>query len=219
MSISRIRRAGAALVAAGSLAIASGCGGSDEGSSAAASADRPPDASSVPLIAPADRGPGLLRGSIEMIDGERLALSRLRGSVVLAVNTASRCGYTPQFEGLESLFRAKAASGFTIVGFPSNDFRQELAKDGAIADFCTLNYGVSFPMAARSRVTGPKANALFAAIAARPAPAGEEPAWNFTKYLIDRSGRLVARYPSSVEPDDPGLRGAVDRLLEEDRGL
>ena len=144
-----------------------------------------------------------------MIDGERLALSRLRGSVVLAVNTASRCGYTPQFEGLESLYRAKAASGFTIVGFPSNDFRQELAKDGAIADFCTLNYGVSFPMASRSRVRGPKANALFAAIAARPAPAGEEPAWNFTKYLIDRSGRLAARYPSSVEPDDPGLRGAV----------
>ena len=80
--------------------------------------------------------------------------------------------------------------GLTIVGFPSNDFRQELTGDGEIAKFCTLNYGVSFPMAARSRVTGPHANPLFAAIASRPAPTGEEPSWNFTKYLLDRSGRI-----------------------------
>lgn len=134
----------------------------------------------------------------------------------LAVNTASRCGFTPQFEGLEALYRSQRAKGFVVVGFPSND-HQELTKDGAIAEFCTLNYGVSFPMARKSRVTAPARNPLFAAIESRPAPAGEPPSWNFTKYLLDRSGRLVARSPSEVEPDDPGLRATLDRLLREGR--
>ena len=195
----------------------SACGAGDGGRAAPES---PAAAAATAAVAPpSGRGPSVLRGSVALIDGTSLRLPSLQGSVVLAVNTASRCGYTPQFEGLESLYASQRAAGLTIVGFPSNDFNQELAGDGEIKEFCTLNYGVSFPMAARSRVTGPKANPLFAAIAARPAPAGEEPSWNFTKYLIDRSGRLVARYPSSVEPDDPELRAAVDRLLAEDPGL
>lgn len=171
----------------------------------------------APEPAAVDRGPSVLRGSATLIDGTPMPLAGLRGRVVLVVNTASRCGFTPQFEGLEALYEAKRASGFAIVGFPSNDFRQELTADGEIAKFCTLNYGVSFPMTTKSHVTRPSANPLFAAIASRPGPAGEEPSWNFTKYLLDRSGRLVARYPSSVEPDDPELRSAIDRLLAEDR--
>ncbi len=215
MRLTRTGRVGAALCALGCAAALTACGGTDAAPSAAA----PATVASAPVADPGDRGPSVLRGRVTLIDGGALPLARLRGSVVLAVNTASRCGYTPQFEGLEALYEAHRAQGLTIVGFPSNDFRQELGANGEIADFCQLNYGVSFPMAERSRVTGPGANPLFAAIASRPAPAGEPPTWNFTKYLLDRSGRLVARFPSSVEPDDPGLRAAIARLLEEERDL
>jgi glutathione peroxidase len=168
---------------------------------------------------PGDRGAAVLTRPIPLLDGTRLAPARLRGRVVLAVNTASRCGFTPQFEGLEALYRSRGERGLVVVGFPSNDFRQELEGDDEIADFCALNYGVSFPMAAKSHVTGPDSNPLFAAIAARPAPAGEPPGWNFTKYLLDRDGRLVARFDSSVEPDDPVLLEAVDGLLQEQGDL
>jgi glutathione peroxidase len=198
-------------------ALITGCG---------ASGPEPPAADAAAATSPVaiaslagDRGPSLLQGRIEMIDGDTLPLTRLRGRVVLAVNTASRCGYTPQFESLEALHERRAGEGLAVIGFPSNDFRQELTADGEIADFCRLNYGVSFPMAASSRVTGPGANPLFAAIAARPGPAGEPPSWNFEKYLLDRSGRLVARFPSSVAPDDPALLSAVDTLLAEERGV
>ncbi|MBJ7456832.1 MAG: glutathione peroxidase [Thermoleophilia bacterium] len=218
MAHSSLRRAGAALALAACAVAITGCGGSDPGPTAAATVPRA--ATPAVAIAPADdRGPSLLRGRIELIDGEALPLSRLRGRVVLAVNTASRCGYTPQFEGLEALHESRAGKGLAVIGFPSNDFRQELADDGEIAEFCELNYGVGFPMAASSRVTGAGANPLFAAIAARPGPAGEPPDWNFEKYLLDRSGRLVARFDSSVEPDDPALLTAVDALLDEERQL
>ncbi len=160
----------------------------------------------------------MLRGRVALIDGTRLPLAGLRGSVVLVVNTASRCGFTPQFEGLEAIYRDERAQGLVVIGFPSNDFRQELTGDEKIATFCRLNYGVSFPMAARSRVTGPASNPLFAAIASRPAPAGAPPSWNFTKYALDRSGRLAARFGSSVGPDDPSLRHTLDRLFQETRG-
>ena len=179
----------------------------------------PEPAAAAPGAAPADRGARVLTRPIPLLDGTQLAPARLRGRVVLAVNTASRCGFTPQFEGLEALHRSRGDRGLVVVGFPSNDFRQELEEEDEIADFCALNYGVSFPMAAKSHVTGPDGNPLFAAIAARPGPAGEPPGWNFTKYLLDRDGRLVARFDSSVEPDDPGLLEAVDGLLQEPGSL
>ena len=188
-------------------AVLAGCG---EGASEAAAGDAPA------LAAPTDRGPSVLRGRAQLIDGTTLRLASLRGHVVLVVNTASRCGFTPQFEGLESLYTATRDRGLVVVGFPSNDFNQELARDADIASFCKLNYGVSFPMAGRTHVLGAKAHPLFAAIAARPAAAGEPPSWNFTKYLLDREGRLVERFDSAVEPDDPALRRSVDRLLDED---
>lgn len=197
--------AAAALVAlAGALA---GCGGGGPAAEAPAQTAAPP--------APADRGPSLLTGTVRSIDGEPVPLRRFAGGPVLVVNTASRCGFTPQFEGLERLYRERRGEGLTVVGFPSADFRQELDGDEEIADFCRLRYGVSFPMMAASAVTGPGANPLFRAIAARPGPAGEEPSWNFTKYLLDGRGRLVARFPSSVEPGDPRIAAAIDALAGE----
>lgn len=161
------------------------------------------------------RGPAVIRGPIELLAGGTLPAARLRGRVVLVVNTASKCGYTPQFEGLEALSEDRGGDGLTVVGFPSDDFRQELDDEAEIAAFCELNYGVRFPMAAPGRVTAPRPQPVFAAIAARGGPAGEEPDWNFTKYLLDRRGRLVARFASSVEPDDPAITGTIDRLLAE----
>ena len=218
MTLPPLRRAAAALAVAACVILIAGCGGSDPDPTAAATVARAATPS-VDVAGTDDRGPSLLRGRIAMIDGGTLPLARLRGRVVLAVNTASRCGYTRQFEGLEALHDRRAGDGLAVIGFPSNDFRQELTADREIAEFCELNYGVSFPMAASSRVTGAGANPLFAAIAARPGPAGEPPNWNFEKYLLDRSGRLVARFASSVEPDDPALLSAVDALLGEERDL
>jgi glutathione peroxidase len=214
MARSRRPRLVALAVAAAAALVTGGvaCGGADD----------PPAAASVPAsgaaTAPAGaRGPGLLVGEVRSIEGAPVALRRLRGGAVLVVNTASRCGYTDQLEGLEALHRARRADGLSVIGFPSDDFRQELEEDEEIAEFCRLRYGVSFPLMAESRVTGTGANPLFAAIAARPGPAGEEPSWNFTKYLLDGEGRLVARFEPSVEPDDPLLVAAVEEVLAESR--
>lgn len=207
MAVPRPHRLALVLLAlAGAAVLATGCGGGAPEPAADASGDLP---------APPERGQAVLRGAARLIDGDTLALAGLRGSVVLVVNTASRCGYTPQFEGLEELNRAGRERGLRVIGFPSDDFGQELDEDAEVGSFCRLNYGVSFPMAGRTHVLGPRAHPLFAAIAARPGAAGEPPSWNFTKYLLDREGRLVARFDPSVEPGDPALRRSIDRLLEE----
>ncbi|MGD9571179.1 MAG: glutathione peroxidase [Thermoleophilia bacterium] len=195
------RRALALLVALAAVLAAAGCAGGDDPGAAV------PD--------PATRGAPVLPASIELIDGARLPASRLEGRVVLVVNTASRCGFAPQFADLEALSAARSGDGLTVIGFPSDDFAQELDAAADIAAFCELNYGVRFPMAAPGRVTGPGAQPLFRAMAARGGATGREPDWNFTKYVLDRRGRLVARFPSSVGPDDPRLTGVVDRLLAE----
>lgn len=193
----------AALVVAVAVALAA-CG-QDEPAADAASA-------SVPAVRAADaRGGTVLRGRVTGIDGRQVDLDRFRGDVVLVVNTASRCGNTPQFEGLESLYRANRAAGLVVLGFPSDDFRQELGSNGAVARFCRLNYGVTFPMFARSKVTGSGANPLFRRLNA----ATEAPDWNFSKYLVDRQGRVAARFDASVPPDDPRVTAAVAALLVE----
>lgn len=192
---------------------AAGCAGDDP--PPAASGGTPATSTASPLPEGSARGAPVVRGPIELLTGGTLPAARLRGRVVLVVNTASKCGFTPQFEGLEALDEERGDEGLTVVGFPSDDFRQELDDAAEIAAFCELNYGVGFPMAAPGRVTAPRAQPVFAAIAARGGPAGAEPDWNFTKYLLDRRGRLVARFASSVEPDDPAITGAIDRLLAE----
>ena len=132
------------------------------------------------------------------------------GKVVLVVNTASKCGYTPQFEGLETLYNTYKDRGLVVLGFPSNDFRQELGTEQQIGDFCRLTYGVRFPMFNKTRVTKANADPLYRALGEL---AGEYPAWNFHKYLLDRQGRVVGSYPSMMEPDDPRLVKKIEELL------
>jgi glutathione peroxidase len=135
---------------------------------------------------------------------------RYAGKVVLVVNTASKCGYTPQFEGLESLYKDYQDRGFVVLGFPSNDFRQELGTEEQIGDFCRLTYGVQFPMFSKTRVAEANADPMYRTLGEL---AGEYPTWNFHKYLLDRQGRLVGSFPATVEPDDPRVRRRIEELL------
>lgn len=136
---------------------------------------------------------------------------RHAGQVLLVVNTASKCGFTPQYEGLEALQKRYAARGFSVVGFPSNDFRgQEPGDEAQIQEFCTLTYGVEFPMYEKVHVIGEEATPLYRRLAAAT---GVQPGWNFHKYLVSRDGRVVGNWPSKVEPGDPALVAAIEREL------
>lgn len=134
------------------------------------------------------------------------------GDVILVVNTASKCGFTPQYEGLEALQRKYAARGFTVLGFPSNDFMgQEPGEEAQIKEFCTLTYGVKFPMFEKVHVKGDEATPLYRDLAKAT---GVSPGWNFHKYLIARDGTVVANFPSKVKPDDAALVAAIERELK-----
>lgn len=136
------------------------------------------------------------------------------GKVLLVVNTASKCGYTPQYEGLEALNAKYADRGFAVLGFPSNDFRQqEPGTESEIRDFCTLTYGVKFPMFEKVHVKEESAHPFYAGLAA--ASGGRYPSWNFYKYLIDRNGKVVADFASKVAPDDRDLVTRIEGLLAE----
>ena len=139
-----------------------------------------------------------------LVSGKPQSLCEYGGKVVLVVNTASQCGYTPQYEGLEALYKRYQKRGLVVIGFPSNDFGgQEPGSNQEVAEFCRLNFGVSFPMFEKSVVTGAKANPFYAALAQR---SGSAPRWNFHKYLIDRSGNRVLGFESSVTPNDAQAR-------------
>ncbi len=134
------------------------------------------------------------------------------GDVILVVNTASKCGFTPQYEGLEALQQKYAARGFTVLGFPSNDFKgQEPGEEAQIKEFCTLTYGVKFPMFEKVHVIGADATPLYRQLAQAT---GVAPGWNFHKYLIARDGTVVANFPSKVKPDDAELVAAIERELK-----
>ena len=138
-------------------------------------------------------------------------LCRFAGKVLLVVNTASQCGYTGQYEGLEKLHERYGARGLVVMGFPSNDFGgQEPGSNREIANFCFDTFGVKFPMFARSPVKGAGANPFFAALARE---SGSPPQWNFHKYLVSREGRVVAAFPSAVEPLDRRLLAGIEREL------
>ncbi len=136
------------------------------------------------------------------------------GKVLLVVNTASKCGFTPQYEGLEALHQRLSERGFAVLGFPSNDFMgQEPGSEEEIREFCTLTYGVKFPMFEKVTVKGDDAVPFYRMLAADPN--GAVPSWNFHKFLIGRDGRLVAHYGSRVKPDDPALLSRIEALLAE----
>ena len=155
--------------------------------------------------------PSVLDHQFSNLRDEPVSLCRFSGKVLLIVNTASECGYTPQYEGLEALYRRYRDKGFAILGFPANDFgAQEPGSNKQIAQFCQVNYGITFPMFAKTSVVGVKANPLYRALAVKT---GKPPLWNFHKYLIDRTGQPVAAFESAVEPADTRITAQIEKLL------
>jgi glutathione peroxidase len=133
-----------------------------------------------------------------------------KGQVLLVVNTASQCGFTPQYKGLEALYKRYQKRGLVVIGFPSNDFAQEPGSEQEIVRFCRLTYDVAFPMFEKIRVSGEGAHPFYQKLAAQ---GGGYPRWNFYKYLVDRDGQVTAQFPSQVRPDDPQLITAIEALL------
>lgn len=156
--------------------------------------------------------PPLLKFSFPRLqDDTQQNLCQYAGKVVLVVNTASYCGFTSQYEGLESLYARYQKQGLVVLGFPSNDFgSQEPGSSKEIADFCFNTYGVKFPMLSKSVVSGAAKNPMYAALFKAT---GKSPQWNFHKFLIDRNGKAVASFPSNVEPNSTALIDAVERSL------
>jgi len=155
--------------------------------------------------------PAVLDHKFANLQDEPVSLCQFQGKVLLVVNTASECGYTPQYEGLEKLYRRYREKGFLVLGFPANDFGgQEPGSNKQIAQFCQLNYGVTFPMFAKTSVAGKNANPLYRELAMLT---GKPPRWNFHKYLLDKAGQPVAVFESAVEPEDRRVTSQIEKLL------
>lgn len=156
--------------------------------------------------------PPLLKQSFKRLQDEAPQdLCQFSGKVILVVNTASYCGYTKQYEGLEKLYAKYGSKGLVVLGFPSNDFsNQEPGSAKEIADLCYNTYGVKFPMFSKSVVSGAGANPFHAQLTRAT---GKEPKWNFTKYLIDRNGKVIEHFPSKVTPEDKELVGKIEQAL------
>lgn len=173
--------------------------------------------------------PYVLEFTMKDIDGRERRLDEFKGKVVLMVNVASNCGYTPQYAGLEALYSQRKDAGFVILAFPSNDFGgQEPGSDADIKAFCTgEKYKVTFPLFSKIPVTdrsgkddpskAQSAHPLYRKLAAQPEPIGGPPKWNFTKFLVNREGRVVARYEPRVKPDDVEMLKKIEQLLAEKR--
>ena len=148
------------------------------------------------------------------IDGKATSLDAYKGKVILIVNVASKCGHTPQYKGLEQLYEKYKDKGFVILGFPANNFgNQEPGTDQEIQKFCTLTYNVTFPMMSKVSVLGSDIHPLFSYLTEKsPLPGPIK--WNFSKFLLNRQGHLVSRFPSEVEPLDSNLVAKVEELLK-----
>lgn len=155
--------------------------------------------------------PAVLQHQFARLQDEKpQPLCQYAGKVLLVVNTASYCGFTPQYKGLEALYSKYKDRGLVVLGFPSNDFAQEKGSNKEIAEFCENTFGVKFPMFAASSVRGKDANPLFRQLAEKT---GRQPLWNFHKYLVGRDGSVVAHYTSMTAPDDPKLVREIEKLL------
>lgn len=167
----------------------------------------------APAAAPAGC-PAILQHTFARLQDEKpQALCQYAGKVVLVVNTASFCGFTPQYKGLEALDSTYRARGLVVLGFPSNDFSQEAGSNKQIADFCENTFGVKFPMFVKSSVRGSDANPLFKQLAQI---SGTTPKWNFYKYLIARDGKVVEAYSSMTTPDDKAFVRELEKQLGSD---
>lgn len=162
---------------------------------------------------PALAGKALLDQNYRELAGKRVVnlQKAYAGQVLLVVNTASKCGFTPQYEALEAMHAKYKDRGFAVLGFPSNDFMgQEPGSEKQIQDFCKLTYGVKFPMFEKVHVKGNETTPFYRALAAAT---GEAPGWNFHKYLIDRNGKVVASFGSRTTPTDPAFVAQVEALI------
>jgi glutathione peroxidase len=173
-----------------------------------------PALAQAPAVQPAAHPascPAVLKHTFNRLQDEAPQdLCQYAGKVVLVVNTASYCGFTKQYEGLEKLYAKYAPRGLVVLGFPSNDFKQEDADARKIADLCFNTYGVKFPMFTSTVVTGTNANPLYSELIKAT---GNQPKWNFNKYLIDRNGKVIDYFPSKVTPEDPALVGKIEQAL------
>lgn len=150
-----------------------------------------------------------------LIDEKPLHLKDFKGSVILIVNTASKCGFTSQYEELETLYQYNKNKGFVIIGVPSNDFgSQEPGNNEEIANFCKINYGVTFPMVSKEKVSGNEAHPFYL-WAKKILGFGTAPKWNFHKYLINRQGKLIDYFHSTTSPDSNQLKKAIESALAE----
>jgi glutathione peroxidase len=196
------------VVAAAGLVVSIGCGAGSSQSSASPE----PRQTAVPTAATTGR---IIDHTVSSLTGETVDLTSYRGRPMLIVNTASKCGYTPQYASLQELYERYGEGDLVVIGFPSNDFgNQEPGTAEEIGNFCRLNYGVTFPMMAKVHTKGPNQAPVYTALTTE---SGEEfrgeIRWNFTKFLVDQQGRVVARFESSVDPLDDQVTSAVDGLL------
>jgi glutathione peroxidase len=148
------------------------------------------------------------------IDGHKVPLKKYRGKVLLVVNVASKCGFTPQYKGLEGLYEARKSKGLVILGFPANNFgAQEPGTNTDIKQFCTLTYGVNFPMFSKISVKGDDTAPLYQWLIANSDRPKDDIEWNFSKFVIGKDGKVVARFKSQTKPDDPALLSTIDAEL------
>ena len=167
--------------------------------------------SSAFAAGPGSACPSVLQHTFPRLQDEKpQALCQYSDRVVLVVNTASFCGFTPQYQGLEALNARYKSAGLVVLGFPSNDFAQESGSNKDIAEFCENTFGVKFPMFAKSAVRGSDANPLFRQLAER---SGRAPMWNFHKYLVGRDGTVVGQWSSLTKPEDPALIKVIEQQL------
>jgi len=168
-----------------------------------------------PSVAETSGDAGVVDQTVIALSGESVDLASYRGQPMLIVNTASECGYTPQYEGLQALFERYGERGLVVIGFPSNDFgQQEPGTAEEIGNFCRLNYGVTFPMMAKVHTKGPEQAAVYRTLTSEtPIKFQGEIRWNFTKFLVNADGRVVARFEPAVEPLDERITSAIEGLL------
>ena len=155
--------------------------------------------------------PDILNSDMRILDSsESVNLCEYQDNVILIVNVASRCGYTYQYSSLQNLYENYKDENFVVLGFPSRDFLQEYSDEADVAEFCSTEYGVNFPMFATSKVRGNKANPIYKKLIQE---SGVSPSWNFNKYLLSRSGEVVSTFGSGVKPDSPELVSKIEELL------
>jgi len=153
---------------------------------------------------------------VKDIDGKDTSLAPYKGKVLLIVNVASHCGFTPQYTALEATYQTNQDKGFAILGFPCNQFAgQEPGTDDVIKQFCTSKYSVTFPLFDKIEVNGPGRHSLYVQLAGPTSPFPGDIGWNFTKFLISRDGRIINRWPSKVKPDAPEIQQAIAAALAE----